>query len=237
MHRILRVVPEYSVALSTKERCPFLLVYEMEDLSSEGVTSPKKMHHEEEASSHELWPVEESNRQSENDARDSDETSFTKKFVITKRLGRESSHQMRRTERAAMKKEAVALAASGAFENEPNRPQESFNFQPNVNTDSVVTGNSSEQEEERIVGQGADSTQRNSNNELGVSSMIEVDLQYPTTPQNNQVGNSASDKNKSAPSEQEDWSEKREDAPDSAAHAAFGESFAEKEERLVNGKI
>ncbi|EME30989.1 Phosphatidylinositol 4-kinase [Galdieria sulphuraria] len=240
MHRILRVVPEYSVALSTKERCPFLLVYEMEDLSSEGVSSPRKTHREEESSSHELWSVEEEfGRQSEGDERDSDEINFTKKFAITKRLGRESSHQMRRTERAAMKKEAVALAAGGAFENEPNRPEESFNFQPNVNTDVVLSRERSELGEgtndvtiAQITFNNTEEPNRTVQNESGWTGMVEVDLQDPTG-QNNQVSNTQSFKSNltCSPSEGQ-LSGRREDAPDSNTHAAFGEPFAEKEKRL-----
>lgn len=238
MHRILRVVPEYSFALSTKERCPFLLVYELEDLGPEGVSSPRKTHHEEDPTSNELWSVEESgqNRHSESDGRrtDSEEGSLSKKFAITKRLGKENSHQMRRTERAAMKKEAVALAAGGAFENEPNRPDESFNFQPNVNTEDQVTGNDDvlEEEERRsdITAAQVSSSNNNVNtrsmtttreNASGGTSMIEIDLQISTQVSNTPVNNSNLA-----------FHRKREDAPDSSTHAAFGEPFAEKEKRL-----
>ncbi|GJQ10367.1 hypothetical protein GpartN1_g2158.t1 [Galdieria partita] len=243
MHRILRVVPEFSIALSTKERCPFLLVYEMEDLGSEGVSSPRKTHLDEDSSSHELWTVEESgrqSRQSEGDTRDSDETNFTKKFVITKRLGRENSHQMRRTERAAMKKEAVALAAGGAFENEPNRPEESFNFQPNVNTDNVLTRELSDQRERRnniatgqITLNNADTQNKTVEAESGWTGMIEVDLEDPTA-QNSQLSNNTQSCkiDWTTSSHEGQLSGKREDAPDSNAHAAFGEPFAEKEKRL-----
>eukprot|EP00871_Galdieria_phlegrea_P004551 jgi/Galph1/5097/GphlegSOOS_G3713.1 len=245
LHRILRVAPECSIVLSTKERCPFLLVYEIEDLSSELAFSPRKTQHEENSANNVSIPEESASvtRQREREDSDDEDVFSPRKFNLSKHLGRESSSRVRKTERFAMKKEAAALATGGAFENEPNRPDESFKFQPNVGTSNTSVKDQRtrvlvEKSErlEKLPNTLESSQERNaaSSGNVDSTSMIEVDLGAPLEEDSSDslTNKRKVDKLRRTASATESFVNLREDAPDPDVEAAFGEPFAEKERSL-----